>query len=563
MSLFLPAQNENAARRRKRITAALLAVALGLALGAGPAWKAFERLRVRKWVAEGEAYLAQNRVDDALESALKARRAGASDLRSLHLLLRTLGAKGAPEAITIWTKVAEHPSATPEHRRDLLKWALAWGREDLGESQWAILVTETPRPFETLRLGAAFYELQGNAKRTVEYARAVLEQKPDDIETLMRLGRMLIRSASPSDQGIGKRLLLEQAAREDVWGVHSLRLLASSEVLDPFEATECRKGLRKHPRRDAKDILLEAELEWQVAGYKKDEIVGRASRDFLGANGRLVDLARWLTRNDRYQEVLKWVTEEAAGKSAELVLVRIDALGKLEKWSEIEKFLEQGNSALDPLSRALYLAHVSARQNQDRIAQLRWTQALELAGREANLLERVADYAWRSGNDDAAGDAADRLIRLKGAAGRRGYEFLLKMRSNDLTQTKEILERYLAHYPNDERAQADLAYARLLLDDPAQETVAWVEKLAREKPAFAAHRTALALARLRRGMHREARDAFALEASQWRELLPYQQAVYAATVAATGDNELAREIYRSLDLAKVRAEERRLVEKWL
>jgi hypothetical protein len=61
----------------------------------------------------------------------------------------------------------------------------------------------------------------------------------------------------------------------------------------------------------------------------------------------------------------------------------------------------------------------------------------------------------------------------------------------------------------------------------------------------------------------EARKAFLIEPQLWPELLPYQQAVYAASVAAAGETGLAREICAGMDMAKLRPQEKDLIKQWL
>ncbi len=534
-----------------------------LILAAKPVWSGLQKVRARKLVAEGEAFLAQNRGSDALRAGQAALRAGAADARAHQLLLKVLGGAGSQDAVYFWTKLANDPLATVQHRRELLRWAMAWGRLDMAEAQWSLLQEERPLPLETIRLGAALYELRGEANQAVNFAQAALQKNPGDIETRVRLGRILLEKGGVRDRTIGKDLLLEQTLRGDVWGIYALRALADADVLGGFEATECIGRVRGHSMRERRDILTEAALQWRITEYKRREIVAAAATEFLKEKGSRLELARWLTKFRNNEELLRFVPEEEALKSRELLLLHVDAMGALGRWEEVEKILGRETAVLDPVFRVMYLARVAGQMNQDRIASLRWTQALDLAGKEGRELLKVADYGRRSGAFSVATEAAERLTRIKGTEGRAGYRELLRIHSADLSRVKDLLERYLADYPEDQQARSDLAYARLLLGENPGELAELLERLAVEKPEYMAYRTTLALARLQGGKHREANEAFGINPGQWRELLPYQQVVFAAALAASGEKAVASEIYKGVDKTQVRVEERRLVEKWL
>jgi hypothetical protein len=563
MSIFLPAQDPAVAKRRRWKAVLFCAVTLAGICFLKPAWSALGKLRAGKRIAEGEAYLAQGRRLEALAAGRAALKSGANDARVCALLLNTLGSENFSEALYFWTKLSSRHNISLEQRRALVRWAVSWGQPDLAAPHWGVLHTDDPHSIETLRLGAALAEARGEAACTVGYAQAVLQQKQEDKETRLILGRVLVQNGAARDREIGKRLLLEQAQRADPSGLYALRFLSGSDVVSPFEAAECLRWLNANPAGEVRDILTAAAFQLKITGYKKDETIAEAVRHFIAKKGDLLQLAVWFSKGEHWNELLAHIPEEDALKGRELLLVYLDALGATQKWPEVERLLTNARLPLDSLSTALFLARAASQAGEEQIAELRWAQAYEIAGKESGRLLRVAEYARRCGQAQAAERACETLIAKGGEAAKRGYRELLKGQNRDLAKARATLRRFTAEFPDDAAAWNDLAYAELALGEATESVLAKMQATARTKPGSLGYQTTRALALLRSGKAEEAKAAFGIEPKRWPELLPCQQAIYAAASGAAGDWKFAHEICAGIDPAKLRREELELIKPWL
>jgi hypothetical protein len=556
MSIFLPSSQPTVSRRRRRITLICVGVVAVLILGVKPVAAQFRKLQRQKLLAEAEAYFAQNRKTEALISAKKALATGDFSPRAHRLMLKLL--EGKPDAVTFWMAMAGNAKATPEDRRELLKWAVAWGKADWAEAQWRYLQNERPMSVDTLRAGAALFELKGESGKAALFAQAVLEKISDDTDMRLLLGRVLLRDGSGRDVQIGRRLLLEQAERKDSAGLQALRILSLSRALNPFEAARCSDWLAENVQKTRLDLLTRAGLECQITPYKKASIIAQLAKEYSANAGDVVELARWLGRNECFDEIVNVIPLEAARRSADLFPLYVDALGSLGKWSDLEQILSLPELPVEALPLALYRARAAHELKQQRIEGLYWEQAHGMAGNDPRLLLRVGEYARRAGAMDQAEKAFQKLTRDSQYAA-MGYLELLKIHEKDLRITHSLLRELQQKFPDDPAARNDLAYVSLLSGADIRDSIETAELLVKTMPNFLAYRTTLALGYLREGFPQKAKSLYQEQPVYWREVLPYQAAIYAAVLARTGSHDEASKIRREIPLEKLRAEEKQLL----
>lgn len=563
MSLFLP-QHSSDGRRKHRLG---LWIAAGLVLAAlaagGPIQHGLTKLRVRKLVAEGEAYLAQNRRGDAIRCGEAAAALGSTNSRLNRLLLRSLAADGKPEALRYWFKLANTTGITLEDRRELLKWAVSWGQAGLAEPQWVALSAASPIAPEAFRLGAALYELKGDAQTAATLAQNALAAAPADIEARVLLGRLLLREGGPRDRTIGKRLLLEQIHRSDQTGLDVLRWLSDSGELTPFEAKECLDALRERPTRHGLQSLIEAGFAAQLRPYRREAILVAAAKEFARSEENLIELCAWLARNSALQLLTKVIPAEKAAASAPVFCAYLDALGSAGRWSEVDALLSRRETPLPAFDTALYQARAARELKQSRIAEMRWEQALELAGKDDAQLVKLADYAGRTGAIGPAERACRKLIEKGDLSQRRGYEQLLKVYQNELPRLRSTLQEMAAKYPTDTVVLNDLIYIEFLSGESRPGSLEAIRRLASNQPNQVGYRATLALGLFRAGDIHLAKATLEKDSLSWERLMPYQKAIYAAICAAAGESEKAKLICRQVDPALLKTPERELVREWL
>ncbi|HTG43042.1 MAG TPA: hypothetical protein VK633_00800 [Verrucomicrobiae bacterium] len=564
MSFFLPANNDRCAKRRKLL---LLTVAGLLVFGIlifKPLRAGFRSAYSRKLLAEAQAYLAQNRKPEALLAVRSAVQKGDFSFSACRILLKASGPEPSQEAARAWQKLAQRSELSNRDRCELADYALGWRVPEWVEQQWVYLQKESPLTIDTLRIGAALYDLKGDPKKAAAFARALLEQSPsEERQTRLLLARILLESGGARDQAIGKQLFIEQSTRGDSPALDVLRILSACGRLTPFEGTECLRTLKLQASTDRAEILTAAGFRAQILPYKREQEFTAAATEFLNAGGGILELSRWLSRQNAFTEILKHLTPELATTSRALALIYLDSLGALNRWADADSFLAGRHIAIDSGELAMYRARVADQSKQSRIAQLRWEQALEIQAKDPRKLLQLAEFARRAGNPEIAVRACRRTLEVAPTFSRSACEEMVRVREFDLEKLHPVLIEMAERYPEDLAVQNDLAYAGFLLEKRSETALERVRAESIKNTNYLSYKTTLALAALRNGLTNEAIRVFGPQPLPWTELLPHHKAVYAAAMGAAGEIMKARQLARSINLDALRAEEKELIRQLL
>src|SRR5205085_4723825 len=131
--------------------------------------------------------------------------------------------------------------------------------------------------------------------------------------------------------------------------------------------------------------------------------VARASAQFKNRQGSdLFALAAWLNGKGEFQKTLEAIPIEKALTSRELFLQHLDALGGLDRWTEVKQLLENDRYPLDPVIQKMYLARCNAQLGEKTAAENNWQRALETAAGDPGKLLNLGDYAEKNGILDVA-----------------------------------------------------------------------------------------------------------------------------------------------------------------
>ena len=560
MSFLLPAQDDATRKRRAKWIAGAIGLAVVAWLAWSPARASWKYAHARKLIAEAEAYAAQNRGELALARATEALQKGGQNTRTLRLLLTLQGKEGDTRAFSTWAMLARDPDASFDDRRELLRWAVAWGQIEAADQQWLELQKEKPMPPETVRAGAAYFEARGDPERAVVCAQETVALDPEDIETRILLGRVLARNGSPVDRALGRRLLLEQSERLDSLGLQALRLLAATAELPPYEAQQCFERLVRHPLHSQTDELAAGDLRMQVTPYKRASILTETALRFASSKGELLAAGKWLLNHGAFEQVLEMLPLERAREQTALGLLYLDALAGLNRWSEVERTLTQNPGLAGSFESSLYRARAAGALDQTRLADLHWKQALENADKDSIRLLTLATYAKAEGAWSIAEQALRALAGQK-MFERRAFEELVQLERNRgrVGNPRAVLAEMRSRFPEDPAIENDLAYLNLLEGKEIPSATGVAEKLAAAHPNYLSYRVTLALGRLRQGRPEEARSLLDGEEVNWSETAPAHRAVYAAILDRTGEASRARLLAEELAREALRTQERELV----
>jgi hypothetical protein len=175
-------------------------------------------------------------------------------------------------------------------------------------------------------------------------------------------------------------------------------------------------------------------------------------------------LAEWLNSKGEFQKTLDAILLEKALQSKDIFLQHLDALGALDRWSEVKQLLLSDRFPLDPVVQQMYLARCSAQLGEKTAAENAWKRALEAAGGDVQKLLRLAEYAEKNEVIDIA-ETAYVSASVEAPKLRLAHQGRLRMaeKKHDTVKMHSVLTEMKKTWPNDTAIQNDEAYTRLLL----------------------------------------------------------------------------------------------------
>src|SRR6202011_2991338 len=229
--------------------------------------------------------------------------------------------------------------------------------------------------------------------------------------------------------------------------------------------------LASHPLSKAPQKLLALDVRGAsrtgvgLAESKPDELVAEGIA--LCKNGDandLLALATWLNGKKELEKTLETISLEKALLGRELFLQYLDALGGLDRWSEIKQLLGSDRYPLDPVVQHMYLARCNAQLGEKTARENNWQRAREAGAGDPGKLITLGEYAEKNGIVDVAKSAFD-AAAVQSPKLRFAQQGRLRMaqRSGDTKKIHAVLSDMLKIWPNEAAVQNDEGYTRLLL----------------------------------------------------------------------------------------------------
>jgi hypothetical protein len=643
--ILLTSEELRLCRRKRRIwrVVALLFVLAIVAtfFGARPASNAIKAWQARRHAQRAFAYINNEQWNDAQKEAIAAYQLRPGEPQALRAVARFLSRVREPEALDFWKQLQNRQSLTREDRRDEVSIALAANDLPVAELALKDLLTrkDSPAAAADWLLAAQVAQQKSDTNEARKFAQKVLDDSRADEPTqfqaaLLTLAIPTLENADTSSTGAawarlrklaeGKtktalvaQVVLAQDALSRPEGTGSIP--SSSLVHSPSEKNDDTqhsgqaqvvppndlvRALENHPLAKTPHKLLALDLQIQADPKQRETLISRAIADWKNADAdSLVALATWLDEKGEYQRQLDTIPLERALQSRDLFLQHLDALGALDRWSEIKQLLESEHFPLDQVEQRMYVARCNARLGEKTASENNWKRALEAAGGDTGKLMTLAEYAERNAANEIAEvayvTATNESPKLRAAWKGR---LRLAQASGGTKEIHAVLTGMLAIWPNDSAIQNDEAYTRLLLsfsnsrNDEALVTnnenssggvlslpsihrpgatqsvtpnkeLNDIERLAKklleQNPTSLPHRTLLALARLRQNRAPEALDAYSNIQVAWNALTPSALAVHAAVLAANGRIDDAKTEAAQVKVDNLLPEEKELIQNLL
>src|SRR5207245_8856083 len=129
------------------------------------------------------------------------------------------------------------------------------------------------------------------------------------------------------------------------------------------------------------------------------------------ADETLLALAAGLNKIGRPTNTLEVRPEARAIQRQDFFLQYVNALGALQRWSEVKDLLMSEHSVVDPMVQHMYLAVAQAHLGSATAATNEWQRALEIADTPEKALA-LAKYAEQTSVNDIADAAYSITIKM-------------------------------------------------------------------------------------------------------------------------------------------------------
>jgi tetratricopeptide (TPR) repeat protein len=543
------------------IGGAIVVLLLVCGLAAKPVYHWLKARRANQFAAQAEVFVQEGKLNDAAAKYRAALQMDPLGYRALAGAARLATRGGRPEAVDLWQQVMRLPERTLQDRQEYAALLVQRGMKGPAAKMVEDLLRAAPDQ-KTLALAVQFYSKEGNDEKALELARRAVTQAPDDDALRFKLAELLAKSSDAARRNEAREILWALAGKSGRFQKPALEALARAPELSGEEKQRTLHALEALPDANAVTGLLGAELKLQLQPEQAEQIYSdMIARWGQGEVADVAELTRWLNLHQQPERVLTLLPADRAVTAEPLLLSRLDALGSLNRWTEVDKLLQRPDLGLDPAVTESFHARSMMGANVRLEADVHWERAITFAKDDPYKLRFVANFAEQSSATAPALKAYDLLSRFpeQAAFAQRGKQRLLE-KTGDTMAARAVAEQLLKLAPDDVNAEGQLIHLSLLLGQDVDANFEKAKALADKYPARLSFRVTAALGFLRK---HDAGGALAeFEAPvpiEWERTPPGWRAVYAAVLAANDQNDAARDIMKTVPPERLSKEERALV----
>ncbi len=543
--------------------ALIAGLAVMLAFGSKPAYRAVKGWRARQLASQVEELIGQRLLDEAAQKARAAYQLKATEPLVIRAVARAESANGrSPSALAFWKQLREMGAMETEDWRKLVEDLLRAGALLVADQELKDFLEKRPADVTALRLASQLSARLGRAENAMELAQRAFEVEPENRDGKLLVALLKAESAVPDIRSGGVALLLELAGEPNKHGLDALTALSRRRDLTTAQLEPLVGLVRANPEASDEQRLVGVEIALRLHEDQAEEILRKAVEEAMqGAPERRRALGTWLNQRKRFEAALGLVSEKEAFGRKDLLLVRLDAMAALNQWEGVKQILKRRDVPLDEVYRELFLARCAMEQGENSKADLHWRRAHLAGAASPEHAWFVASYAERLGQTEQA-EVAYRSLTTKATTARAAYEALLRMagKRQDVGALWGLLRAMRERWPGDTAVENDYAYFSLLKETDVDAAFRSAQRLVQADPSSLPHRTTLALALLRLGQPVVALSVYEGLKIPWDQVPGSQRSVYAAVLSANGKVEEARTELRGIRVEELRPEERKLLE---
>lgn len=556
-------------KRKKRVIVALSITFVVLVTALIVSWPSIRRL-VKDWrsntfLEEARMHLDKGAGAQAIHSGALAVQLNPDNIEAIRLVAGLLTQVPHVDAFIYWNKLFATEKQTDDDELAYIRFCLQLGHLELARPHLQGLLKEDPPSEDALTLGIQFWQIERDMKRAKELTSIALQYYPDNSFFKIILSQLLLQEGDLEEIEHARRILLELSEDSE----QNIRLHAYNLLSKHFSLTKSEQfKILEDPlfqSNDMENVLLGYDLKMRLNPKIRDELLSKAMSDFKYSQGneKLI-LARWFNSQKAFERNLELISQQEALANSQLLMIYLDAIGGLNRWEEVQDLFFENDLDLEPIVLHIFKTRVALALNDERLAEAQWNYALSLAKEDPQKLLFVAEYfdklraweyAWRAYLEvleypHHAMSVARRMIML--AEIRKDTPGIL-----------EVLRKLTNTFPNEEVPKVDLAYIELLLEQNVQGALISLESQLQNPVQTMALRSAAALGYLRTDQPEKALKLYEETPLDLANSLPAWQTIYAATLAANGQEIEAEKVAKKIDISRLKPEELKLIEELL
>ena len=242
-----------------------------------PGFRLFKGWRAGVAVRQAESALQTGNLDRAYHEAMRCLQLRPGETSAFRVLAEVTDRRKESGSFGLWMMVVQSPTATDPDRLALAEAALRDNMLTLAGQQIAILLGRPNPTREAYNAAGLLAVRESQPSMAREWFTRALRIDPDYHRAIVNLARVEVFHPAPGqDMGVGLERLRRIAARDDEWGIESLRIYVEAGRDQPSRLpynTAVGDRLRTHPLCGMQDQCLVADWEMRTHVARREAVV--------------------------------------------------------------------------------------------------------------------------------------------------------------------------------------------------------------------------------------------------------------------------------------------------
>jgi tetratricopeptide (TPR) repeat protein len=356
------------------------AIALSLVYFLSIRW--YGAWRVEKELRAAQVYLQQRDNRNALLSLKRAVALRPDNLEARRALASLLEEAASSEALIHRRKLMDLEPQLLEPKLAYVRTALRLGHlQQASKTLKAIKGSQRKIP-EVMELQAELQLKRGRPDGALEIYRELIELRPEDERTRVKLTALELRSGSERDQETA-RAALESRVTDDEFGLLALRALADDalERSDFAAALTWSKRACEMPLAEVSDRLLHLEALFGAKSPSFESWLADLERIALENRPFALDVAKWKMNVLGAEAASQWLERlpPSAREDPAICVILADCYSALQRWEDLESLVGKTTWREREPVRLGLLARAQAGLGNVRKSERTWQLAVQEA----------------------------------------------------------------------------------------------------------------------------------------------------------------------------------------